>query len=308
MWQLETLLKEMVSSEDGPKKINTKAITLSRAMIPSKYRTPMSKFISKTTEYALDKWKKIWVVALWLVINLVLYIWKFNQYRQKDAFQVMGYCVCFAKGAAETLKLNMALIVLTMCRRTLTKLRESFLSRIIPFDDNINFHKTIALAVVIGTLIHVMVHIVCDFPRLITCSEPKFMALLGSNFNYEQPDFFTLVKSTPGWTGILMVLLMAFSFTLATHYFRKNIVNLPSPLHRMAGFNSFWYAHHLLIVVYILLIIHGYYLYLTKEWQKKTVCLLLTFFIALTTNQLHLLISTFHNSSLNAVSTDLLLN
>ncbi|CAJ1798564.1 unnamed protein product [Sphenostylis stenocarpa] len=271
MWQLETLLKEMVSSEDGPKKINnTRAMTLSRAMIPSKYRTPMSKYMSRITEFAVDKWKKIWVIAVWLVINLVLYIWKFKQYRDKGAFRVMGYCVCFAKGAAETLKFNMALIVLTMCRRTLTRLRESFLSQIIPFDDNIKFHKMIAVAVVIGTLIHVMVHITCDFPRLISCPKLKFMAILGDGFNYEQPDYMTLVKSTPGVTGIIMVLIMAFTFTLATHYFRKNVVKLPLPLNRLAGFNSFWYAHHLLIVVYILLIIHGYYLFLTKEWQKKT--------------------------------------
>ncbi|RDX59656.1 putative respiratory burst oxidase-like protein H, partial [Mucuna pruriens] len=271
MWQLETLLKEMVSAEDCTKKINnTKAMTLSKAMIPSKYRTPMSKYVSKATEFAIDKWKKIWVFTLWLAINLGLYIWKFQQYHQKEAFQVMGYCLCFAKGAAETLKFNMALIVLTMCRRTLTNLRESFLSRIIPFDDNINFHKTIAVAVVIGTCIHVIMHITCDFPRIISCPEHKFMKILGSGFNYEQPSYYTLVKSTPGLTGIFMVLLMAFTFTLATHYFRKSVVKLPSPLHRLAGFNSFWYAHHLLIVVYILLIIHGYYLFLTKEWKDKT--------------------------------------
>ncbi|XP_029124815.1 putative respiratory burst oxidase homolog protein H isoform X2 [Cajanus cajan] len=271
MWQLETLLKEMASAEDGAKRLNlNKAMTLSRAMIPSKYRTPMSKFISKTTEFIFDKWKKIWFIALWLVINLVLYIWKFNQYRQKDAFEVMGYCVCFAKGAAETLKFNMALIVLTMCRRTLTKVRESFLSRIIPFDDNIKFHKTIAVAVVIGTFIHVIMHISCDFPRLISCPKHKFMAILGNGFNYEQPTYYTLVKSIPGVTGILMVLIMAFTFLLATHYFRKSVIKLPSPLHRLAGFNAFWYAHHLLIVVYILLIVHGYYLFLTKDWHKKT--------------------------------------
>ncbi|XP_027930088.1 putative respiratory burst oxidase homolog protein H isoform X2 [Vigna unguiculata] len=282
MWQLETLLKEMVSSEDGPKKIsNPKAMNLSKAMIPSKYRSPMSKYVSKITEFALDKWKVIWVVALWLVINLVLYIWKFKQYRQKGAYEVMGYCVCFAKGAAETLKLNMALIVLTMCRRTLTKLRESFLSRIIPFDDNINFHKMIAVAVVIGTLIHATVHFTCDFPRLVSYPNEKFMAILGDGFNYKQPDYISLVKSTPGLTGIVMVLLMAFSFTLATHSFRKSVVKLPAPLHRLAGFNSFWYAHHLLIVVYICLVIHGYYLFLTKEWQKKTTWMYLVIPISL---------------------------
>lgn len=278
MWQLETLLRQMVSAEDGTTKLCPRTQTLTRAMIPKKYRTPVNKFISTTTEFAIDKWKKIWVITLWLVINLVLFIWKYQQYRERAAYEVMGSCLCFAKGAAETLKFNMALIVLTMCRRTLTKLRGTFLSQIIPFDDNINFHKIIAVAVVIGTLIHVGMHVTCDFPRIISCPKEKFMSTLGPGFDFEQPTYLTLVESIPGVTGIFMVLIMAFTFTLATHYFRKNVVNLPSPLHRLAGFNAFWYAHHLLILVYILLIIHGYFLFLNKDWRKKTVCVALTFF------------------------------
>ncbi|XP_004492338.1 putative respiratory burst oxidase homolog protein H isoform X2 [Cicer arietinum] len=270
MWQLETLLKEMVSAEDGTAKLSNKSQNLTRAMIPCNYRTPIRKFLSTTSEFIYDKWKKIWIIKLWLVINLVLFIWKFLQYKEKAAYQVMGSCLCFAKGAAETLKFNMALIVLTMCRRTLTKLRGTFLSQIIPFDDNINFHKIIAVGVVIGTLIHVGVHVTCDFPRIIACPNEKFMKILGPGFDYKHPNYMNLVESIPGITGIFMVLIMAFTFTLATHHFRKSVVKLPSPLHGLAGFNSFWYAHHLLILVYILLIIHGYFLFLNKEWKKKT--------------------------------------
>ncbi|AES79267.2 putative respiratory burst oxidase homolog protein H isoform X2 [Medicago truncatula] len=270
MWQLETLLREMVSAEDGKPKLGTRTQTLTRAMIPCKYRTPIRKWITKTAEFVNEQWKKIWIIVLWLAINLVLFVWKFLQYKERPAYEVMGSCLCFAKGSAETLKFNMALIVLTMCRRTLTKLRGTFLSQIIPFDDNINFHKIIAVGVVIGTLIHVGVHVSCDFPRLVSCPTEKFMAILGSGFDYKQPSYLTLVTSPPGITGIFMVLIMAFSFTLATHYFRKSVVTLPSPLHHLAGFNSFWYAHHLLILVYILLVIHGYFLFLTKAWHKKT--------------------------------------
>ncbi|XP_058761130.1 putative respiratory burst oxidase homolog protein H [Vicia villosa] len=270
MWQLETLLKEMVSAEDGTTKLSNRTETLTRAMIPGKYRTPVRKFISKTTEFVHDKWKKIWIVVLWLAVNLILFVWKFLQYKEKPAYEVMGSCVCLAKGAAETLKFNMALIVLTMCRRTLTMLRGSFLSQIIPFDDNIHFHIVIAIGVVIGTAIHVVIHVTCDFPRIVSCPTEKFMATIGSSFNYRQPDYLTLVESTPGVTGIFIVLIMAFTFTLATPHFRKSVVKLPSPLHHLAGFNSFWYAHHLLILAYILLIIHGYFLFLTKEWKNKT--------------------------------------
>ncbi|XP_028784362.1 putative respiratory burst oxidase homolog protein H isoform X2 [Neltuma alba] len=270
MWQLETLLREMVSSEDNPKAMGKRTQTLTRAMIPSQYRTPVSKFFHKTREFVLEHWKKIWVIALWLAINVGLFIWKFLQYKNRGAYEVMGYCVCFAKGGAETLKFNMALIVLTMCRKTLTKLRESFLSRVIPFDDNINFHKMIALGVVVGTLIHVIMHITCDFPKLISCPHSKFMSILGPGFSFKQPTYLDLVESIPGVTGILMVIIMAFTFTLATHNFRRSVVKLPSPFHHLAGFNAFWYAHHLLILVYVLLVIHGSFLFLTKDWHKKT--------------------------------------
>jgi respiratory burst oxidase len=50
-----------------------------------------------------------------------------------------------AKGAAETLKLNMALILLPVCRNTLTWLRnKTKLGVVVPFDDNLNFHKVLS--------------------------------------------------------------------------------------------------------------------------------------------------------------------
>lgn len=70
-----------------------------------------------------------------------LFIWKFFQYREHAAFPIMGNCLCVAKGAAETLKLNMALVLLPVCRNTLTRLRSTRLGKIIPFDDNLDFHK-----------------------------------------------------------------------------------------------------------------------------------------------------------------------
>lgn len=246
-------------------------------MIPKKYRTPFSKHLSKTQEFLQDNWKRVWLVTLWLSINLTLFIWKFNQYKTKKAFKIMGYCLCTAKGAAETLKFNMALILIPVCRRTLTKLRSTFLSALIPFDDNINFHKLIALAIAIGVFIHTIMHVTCDFPRLISCPPRKFRRILGPQFNFKQPTYGDLLESITGTTGILMIVMMSFSFTLATHSFRRNVIKLPWPFHHLAGFNAFWYAHHLLVLVYVLLVIHGYFLILSRNWYMKTVCIELIF-------------------------------
>lgn len=260
----------MASSEET-NKMELKTQTLTRTMIPKQYRTPVSKFLSKASEKIHENWRKIWALAWWLTINLILFVWKFNENKHTDKFQVLGYCLCIAKGSAETLKFNMALILLPVCRRTLTKLRETFLGKFIPFDDNINFHKLIALAIAIGTCIHTLMHVTCNYPRITSCPHSKFNRILGPAFSYNQPNYQSLLLSTPGATGILMIILMAFTFTLATHTFRRNAIKLPWPIHHLAGFNSFWYTHHLLVLVYTLLIIHRNFLFLTRQWYKDTV-------------------------------------
>ncbi|KAL3620641.1 hypothetical protein CASFOL_035553 [Castilleja foliolosa] len=270
MWQLEALLRGMVGTTNEPKKTAMRTETLARTMIPKEYRTPISKFVSKNTERFYENRRRIWVLFVWALINLSLFVWKFYQYKRRSAFQVMGYCLCFAKAAAETIKFNMALILLPVCRRTLTKLRESFLGAFVPFDDNINFHKLIAAAILLGTFVHVVMHMSCNLVRLTTCPKNEFNAIFGSAFGYRQPTYMDLVGTTVGVTGVMMIVLMTFSFTLATHSFRRNVVKLPWPFHHLAGFNSFWYAHHLLALVYVLLIVHGYFIFITREWYKKT--------------------------------------
>ncbi|XBJ26004.1 hypothetical protein VPH35_003519 [Triticum aestivum] len=270
IWQLEKLLRKMVMEEGSQDQMDQASTSLAKTMVPSSHRSPMQKQIHETVDFIHENWKRIWFLALWGVANIALFIFKFIQYRNRAVFEVMGYCVCIAKGAAETTKLNMALILLPVCRNTLTALRSTALSAVIPFDDNINFHKVIAVGIAIGAGMHTVVHLTCDFPRLVSCPSDKFQEKLGPFFNYVQPTWGTLFASTPGWTGILLVLIMSFSFTLATTSFRRSVVKLPSPLHHLAGFNSFWYAHHLLVFAYILLVMHSYYLFLTKPWYKKT--------------------------------------
>lgn len=90
-------------------------------------------------------WRRAWVVLVWVIACCVLFTWKFIQYRHRSAFEVMGYCLSTAKGAAETLKLNMALVLLPVCRNTITWLRNNpRINSVVPFNDNINFHKVSA--------------------------------------------------------------------------------------------------------------------------------------------------------------------
>ena len=103
---------------------------------------PIKRWYRDGRYFVLDNWQRVWVMALWIGVMALLFTWKYIQYKDREAFEVMGHCVCMAKGAAETLKLNMALILLPVCRNTITWLRnKTKLGAAVPFDDNLNFHK-----------------------------------------------------------------------------------------------------------------------------------------------------------------------
>ncbi|XP_061357451.1 respiratory burst oxidase homolog protein B-like [Gastrolobium bilobum] len=244
---------------------------LSQKLVPTKEHNPIKRGFRSLAYFIEDNWKRIWVIALWFSICAALFTWKFIQYKNRAVFHIMGYCVTTAKGAAETLKFNMALILLPVCRNTITWLRsKTKLGMAVPFDDNLNFHKVIAFGIAIGVGLHAISHLTCDFPRMLHATDEEYVPMV-PYFGRERPNnYWWFVKGTEGWTGITMVVLMAIAYTLALPWFRRNRLNLPKFLKKLTGFNAFWYSHHLFVIVYALFIVHGYYLYLSKDWYKKT--------------------------------------
>ncbi|XP_034700136.1 respiratory burst oxidase homolog protein E isoform X1 [Vitis riparia] len=270
LWQLETLLLQRDTYMNYSRELSTAStVAWSQNVSPFRPKNVMRRVSFTVRCVLIENWQRTWIILLWVMAMGGLFAWKLNQYRNRAAFQVMGYCLAAAKGAAETLKLNMALILLPVCRNMLTWLRSTRARLFIPFDDNINFHKIIACAIAIGVLVHAGTHLACDFPRLVNSSQEKF-DLISSDFNHKKPTYRDLLGGVDGVTGISMVILMAISFTLATRRFRKNVVRLSAPFNRLTGFNAFWYSHHLLGVVYILLLIHGTFVFLVHQWYEKT--------------------------------------
>ncbi|ONK58727.1 uncharacterized protein A4U43_C09F16040 [Asparagus officinalis] len=250
---LETLLLQAPSQSVVRGNSEFLSQMLSAKLRPTKEPNPLRRWCQHSKYFLEDNWQRVWVMMLWLSICAGLFTWKFFQFRQRAVFNVLGYCVCTAKGAAETLKFNMALILLTVCRNTITWLRNTKLGSFVPFDDNLNFHKVIALGITVGTIFHAGPLIACNYTRRVHNS-----------------NFWWFINNIEGNSGILMVVLMTIAFILATPWFRRGRMNLPKPLKKLTGFNAFWYSHHLFVVVYILHIIHGVSLYFSKTWLKKT--------------------------------------
>ncbi|TYI17343.1 hypothetical protein ES332_A07G017500v1 [Gossypium tomentosum] len=270
LWQLETLLLQRDTYMNYSRPLSTASVGWSQNLSSVRPKSMFRRMCFKLRCLLLENWRRGWILLLWIMAMATLFVWKFMQYKNRAAFQVMGYCLCTAKGSAETLKLNMALILLPVCRNTLTWLRSTKARSFVPFDDSINFHKTIACAIAIGVLVHGGSHLACDFIRLTNAPSEKF-ALIASDFSHgKRPTYLELLIGILGITGIAMVIFMAIAFILATSHFRRNILRFPAPFNRLTGFNAFWYSHHLLGLVYILLVIHGTFLYLSHQWYQRS--------------------------------------
>ncbi|XP_043717316.1 respiratory burst oxidase homolog protein A isoform X2 [Telopea speciosissima] len=268
LWQLETLLLQKDTYLNYSQALSYTSQALSQNLQGLRRRSPIQRWSTKAIYFVEENWKRIWLFVLWIGVMAGLFTWKWIQYKNRAAFQVMGYCLLVAKGGAETLKLNMAIILFPVCRNTITWFRSTKLAQIFPFDDNINIHKSIAAAIVIGIILHAGDHLVCDFPRLIRSSPDAYRMYLAADFGSKKPTYNQIMQDLEPLTGVIMVILMAISFTLATTWFRRS--KLPKPFNKLTGFNAFWYSHHLFVIVYALLIVHGLYLYLEHVWYQKT--------------------------------------
>lgn len=249
--------------------------TLRESLRPAAEPNPLRRWYRSTQYFLEDNWKRVWVVLMWLSICTGLFTWKFVQYRRRYVFEVMGHCICVAKGGAETLKFNMALILLPVCRNTITWIRNlTFVTRVVPLDDDnlINFHNVVAVGIAVGVGLHILPHLICNFPRLLHAADAQYAPLaqyFSTSRNWRPPSYWWFLRGTEGWTGLTMLALMVIVFTLALPSLRHRMISEPFRCPR-AGFNAFWYSHHMFVVVYTLLIVHGHFLYLTQKWYKKS--------------------------------------
>lgn len=136
---LQAETQSVSTNTEGRKELSD---MISESLKPTRDPNLLRRWYRQLRFFILDNWQRIWVIALWLTIMAILFTYKYIQYKNRAVYEVLGHCVCLAKGAAETLKLNMALILLPVCRNTITWLRnKTRLGVLVPFDDNLNFHK-----------------------------------------------------------------------------------------------------------------------------------------------------------------------
>uniref|UniRef100_A0A8B9RMQ5 NAD(P)H oxidase (H2O2-forming) n=1 Tax=Astyanax mexicanus TaxID=7994 RepID=A0A8B9RMQ5_ASTMX len=159
--------------------------------------------------------------------------------------------IIVSRGSAAGVSFLFPYMLLTVCRNLITIFRETFLNRYIPFDSAIDLHRLMAMTAIILTVIHSLGHVVNIYIfcisdlSILACLFPKVFSNNGSEMPHGWTFWF--FSTVPGLTGIILLLILAFMYVFATHYFRR------------ISFRGFWITHYFYVLVYTLTVIHGSY-------------------------------------------------
>ncbi|XP_065589784.1 dual oxidase 2 [Cyrtonyx montezumae] len=159
--------------------------------------------------------------------------------------------IIISRGSAACISFMYSYILLTMCRNLITVLRETFLNHYIPFDAAVDFHRWIAMAALVFSVLHTAGHLVNVYIFSVTPLS-VLSCLFSSVFMNDgsqlpQKYYWWFFQTIPGMTGVLLLIILAVMYIFATHHFRR------------VSFQAFWITHHLYVLLYVLVIIHGSY-------------------------------------------------
>ncbi|NXS61506.1 DUOX2 oxidase, partial [Brachypteracias leptosomus] len=159
--------------------------------------------------------------------------------------------IVISRGSAACISFMYSYILLTMCRNLITVLRETFLNHYIPFDAAVDFHRWVAMAALLFSVLHTAGHVVNVYIFSVTPLS-VLSCLFSSIFTDDgsqlpQKYYWWFFQTIPGMTGVLLLVILAVMYVFATHHFRR------------VSFQSFWITHHLYVLLYVLIIIHGSY-------------------------------------------------
>ncbi|KAG8180699.1 hypothetical protein JTE90_005796 [Oedothorax gibbosus] len=219
---------------------------------PTQYeRDPTKQKVNHLIRFIENYQLHIFWVSLYTLVIFGIFIEKAYYYsveaEHNGLRRIAGYGVTVTRGAASSMMFAFATILLTMCRNTITFLRETFFHKYIPFDAAITFHKYIAFWALIFSLFHIIGHAI-NFYHIATQTVSDLQCLF-PNFHLDlqnPPKFpYWLFQTITGITGLFLVMTLSLMYIFAIQFARRHV------------FNAFWKTHNLYPVVYILMILHG---------------------------------------------------
>ncbi|XP_068083975.1 dual oxidase 1-like [Anabrus simplex] len=209
--------------------------------------TPILALVRIIHNYA----KEIFWITLYTLVMLAIFAERAYYYtveREHTGLRrIAGLGVTITRGAASAMMFTYSSLLVTMCRNTITLLRDTMLHLYFPFDALVFIHKYIAGWALVFTVIHIVGHAV-NFYSISTQTSDDLTCLFRNFYHssHEIPKFqYWCWQTITGITGVLLVILTAliYIFTL--------------PIARKQLYGAFWFIHSLYPVFYLLLILHG---------------------------------------------------
>ncbi|XP_018323659.1 dual oxidase isoform X2 [Agrilus planipennis] len=206
---------------------------------------------NSVTTFLEENRQNIFYLFIFYVITIALFVERFIHYsfmaEHTDLRHIMGVGIAITRGSAASLSFCYSILLLTMSRNLLTKLKEFSIQQYIPLDSHIQFHKIAACTALFFSLLHTVGHIV-NFYHVSTQPVENLKCLtteVSFPSDYKPGISFWLFQTITGITGILLFIIMCIIFIFA------------HPVIRKRAYNFFWSTHKLYIALYLLCLIHG---------------------------------------------------
>ncbi|XP_057664669.1 dual oxidase [Diorhabda carinulata] len=195
--------------------------------------------------------QNIFYLFLFYVVTILLFVERFIHYsfmtEHTDLRHIMGVGIAITRGSAASLSFCYSILLLTMSRNLITKLKEFSIQQYIPLDTNIQFHKIAACTGLFFSLLHTVGHIV-NFYHVSTQPIENLKCLTNEvrfPSDYKPGFTFWIFQTITGVTGVLLFIIMCI------------IIVFAHPTIRKKAYKFFWFTHSLYIVFYIFCLIHG---------------------------------------------------
>ena len=187
-------------------------------------------------------------LCIFIAIQMLFFLLFFCLSRFSPQFSsargIMGYGLMFARGCAGALNLTSCIMVLTMCRQTLTFLAKNrFLRKILWLDHIQTVHRWAGISLVVFAVGHIVAHVFnfLSVSTLLSLSDTP-----NSSFN----QMFFL--SPTGMTGTLLFVVLL-------------IIGVGSALRRKLKYEVFYYTHYFLFAYYALMLLHGTFCFIKLD-------------------------------------------
>ncbi|KAI8915590.1 ferric reductase NAD binding domain-containing protein [Gorgonomyces haynaldii] len=180
-------------------------------------------------------------------------IFVFGWFKQKNDPELsflnqIGTSVFSSRGAGLIIGVNCAALLLGVCRNVVRVMRQTFLNRWIPFEENLYFHRWFAYAMLFFSLIHTNAHYTNFF--LV-----EYMPVIRNALGLKAWQVHYLAWG--GVTGHIMLGICFLMFTSAKMEVKKK------------NFEIFWYTHHLFIPFYFCLFFHAFGCFVKSTQTKQ---------------------------------------